>query len=327
LPEINIINPYSTHKVVIKNVAERILGEKGNYKWYAKLSDLSASFYSFLDSELPFAIELETVNRCNYTCSFCPVNSLVDPRDYQIMSDELLLKIASDLQKANYSNLLGLFSNNEPLLDPRIVDICKLFRKNVEKAYIYMLTNGTKLTADLYIRLFEAGLDELQVDNYNDSLQLIKPVARLLKAINPLTDSKAEEFKSKTKVFLRRRTEILTNRASAAPNKPNDTYKTFHYLENSSCILPFIQLIIRPSGEISLCCHDAHGKVTLGKLVDKSILEVWRISERRVIQRHLQVHGRKGLPLCGRCDVCVLGKDVPTKQLLKKLRNYGRNRD
>ncbi len=310
MADIRVITPYKTPKVVIKEKAKSILGERIYHKVRARLSNLSASFYSFLDSELPLTIELETVNRCNYTCTFCPVNALVDPREYRMMSDELLKKIASDLEEVNYSGLLALFSNNEPLLDPRIVDICRLFRQKARKAYIYILTNGTKLTPDLYMRLFEAGLDELQIDNYNDNLQLIKPVARLLEAINPLSDPKTEEFKSKTKVFLRGRTEVLTNRGGAAPNKAQETYQTFEYLQNTSCAYPFIQLIIRPSGEISMCCNDALGKVTLGNLNDESILEVWKGAKRRAVQRQLQTQGRKALPLCAGCDVSVLAANM-----------------
>ena len=34
-------------------------------------------------------IEIETINRCNGVCSFCPINCRIDPREKKVMSEEL----------------------------------------------------------------------------------------------------------------------------------------------------------------------------------------------------------------------------------------------
>ena len=41
----------------------------------------------------PYSIEIETVNRCNNTCSFCPVNRNNDTRPYQKMTDEFFYSL------------------------------------------------------------------------------------------------------------------------------------------------------------------------------------------------------------------------------------------
>ena len=41
-------------------------------------------------------IEIETVNRCNGKCSFCPVNANEPQREYAKMSTELFYKIIQE---------------------------------------------------------------------------------------------------------------------------------------------------------------------------------------------------------------------------------------
>jgi biotin synthase-like enzyme len=47
-------------------------------------------------------IEIETINRCNNDCAFCPVNRNDDPRPKAVMDDGLLRAIVSQLQDIDY---------------------------------------------------------------------------------------------------------------------------------------------------------------------------------------------------------------------------------
>lgn len=68
------------------------------------------------------AIEIETVNRCNGKCSFCPVNANEPQRPYAKMTDELFKKIIGELKEMDFTDMISLFSNNEPFIDERIED-------------------------------------------------------------------------------------------------------------------------------------------------------------------------------------------------------------
>ena len=89
------------------------------------------------------SIEIEVINRCNGICPFCPVNRNTDPRKLKRMDEALFKKIIDELGEMGYSGRLALHSNNEPFLDPRIVEFTKYAREHVPKAHIYMYTNGT----------------------------------------------------------------------------------------------------------------------------------------------------------------------------------------
>ena len=129
---IRIVNPYENnankHKAIVKKI--------DIYK-----NNLSAYFYKLANKGLPRAIEIETINRCNSDCSFCPVNVHDDPRELVRMSDQLFEKIVKDLANINYKGLIALFGNNDPLLDNSLVERCEYLKKSLPKAYVYIYTN------------------------------------------------------------------------------------------------------------------------------------------------------------------------------------------
>lgn len=225
-------------------------------------------------------IEIETINRCNGVCSFCPVNCRVDPRTRTLMDMELFHKIIDELAGLNYEGSLCTFSNNEPLLDKRIVELNRYARKKLPKARMHLFTNGTLLTVELFLQLIEY-LDELIIDNYNQELKLIE----INKVIAEYVE-KHPELKKKVTIVLRKQNEILTSRGGDAPNRENIVSFPGH-----RCALPFEQMVIRPDGKVSLCCNDPLGKNTLGDASKESLLEIWfgekykRVSDREIYMK------------------------------------------
>ena len=132
-----------------------------------------------------------------------------------------------------------------------------------------------------------------------------KSLAKALEEVNSSNDPEIEKYKRKTKVNIRKKTEVLQSRGGFAPNKKKEDVNTYKYYANHSCVLPFSQFLIRPSGEISLCSHDALGKVTLGDLRKQSITEVWNGERYKEVRRKLlrpMKFGRKSLEVCDGCD-------------------------
>ena len=68
------------------------------------------------------------------------------------------------------------------------------------------------------------------------------------------------------------------------------------------CTRPFSQLVIRPTGEISLCCNDALGKYTMGDLNVQTISEIWNSEKFKSVREEMLKNGRKNLMLCNQCD-------------------------
>jgi len=245
-------------------------------------------------------IEIETVNRCNNDCSFCPVNRHADIREYEKMEESLFEKIIDNLKDLQYDKDISFYSNNEPLLDDRIYDFIKYSKKSIPNARHILYSNGIMLNIKRYEKLFACGLDFLLIDNYSDDGKLIKSVQELYDyyLINENINS------DKTEIVLRRKTETLSNRGGTSPNGKES--KTL----NLSCYLPFKQLVIRPSGKVSLCCYDSYGKTDMGDLNKLSIEELWYGGKHFGILSHLYKKGRDGISICEKCDAAASSKKV-----------------
>lgn len=236
------------------------------------------------------SVEVETINRCNGTCSFCPINSKVDPREKKIMPKKLFYSIVDQLASLNYSGRFSTFSNNEPLLDERIIAFNQYARKRLPYAKFHLYTNGTLLALDKFKALVEV-LDELIIDNYQQDLKLIKPCQEI------------EEYciahpglNKKVTILLRKPNEILTSRGGNAPNRQ----RLKDYSEEP-CVLPFRQFVVRPDGKISLCCNDALGEHTLGDLTKESIVDIWYGETYQKVREQIAA-GRKNYGKCRYCD-------------------------
>lgn len=235
-------------------------------------------------------VEIETINRCNGICSFCPVSRGNDTRAEAYMTDELFGSIIDQLEEIGYTGRLALFSNNEPLLDERIVERARYARAHLPGARLHLFTNGTLLTIEAFSGLMES-LDEMVIDNYNQELKLIAPVKKIVEYCEL-----HEEYKGRVSVTLRKPHEILTSRGGDAPNR-----KDIMEFADDTCVLPMKQLIIRPDGKVSLCCNDPLGKYTMGDLTKNRLLDVW-YGKKFLRVRELLYEGRGKVGNCRYCD-------------------------
>lgn len=156
---------------------------------------------------------------------------------------------------------------------------------------MHLFTNGTLLTLEKFIKLMEY-LDELIIDNYNQELKLIPNVEK----IKGYCEEHPELIKKVT-ISLRKPKEVLATRGGDAPNRKNQiSYK------NTTCVNPFVQMIVRPDGKVSLCCNDPLGRNTLGDLKKNSLTDVWYGEEFMKVRAAIE-KGRQFWPHCEYCDV------------------------
>ena len=70
----------------------------------------------------------------------------------------------------------------------------------------------------------------------------------------------------------------------------------------SPCMLPYMQMVVRPDGKVSRCCQDAYGNETLGDLSEESVMEIWQGEKYNVFRKRLHKN-RAEVPYCCNCDV------------------------
>lgn len=263
---------------------------------YLKRKDLNSDYFvrnitKMYKEKAPLiqTIEIETINRCNNDCSFCPVNRKDDTRPFLKMEDSLFEKIIDELADMDYRGYISLFSNNEPLIDVRIYQFIEYAKKKLPKATHCLYTNGILLDEEKYLRL-TSYLDYLVIDNYNDDL-------KLLDNIQPIVQKyKDEPSQCKVSILMRKKNQVLLNRGGEAPNREKGDEFT------SSCVLPFMQMIIRPDGKVSRCCQDALAKTTLGDVSKQSVKQTWESEEYADFRKDLILQGRNKVDFCKYCD-------------------------
>ena len=235
------------------------------------------------------AIELETLNRCNGVCRFCPVNKHDDTREYKAMDEGLFDKIINNLAQLKYDGSLALYSNNEPFLDDRLLSFAKKARHELPNAYIHITTNGTLLTPDKFKAIIPF-LNHMHINSYGDGIKKHKNALLINEYCNDNLNLRKKVSFYETDIKA-----VRTSRGGQAPNKPETK------LIPVSCHLPWVQMIVRPTGEVSLCCNDGLGKYTLGNAEFQTLEEIWQSQAYIGVRRSL-MGSRMNLELCKHCD-------------------------
>lgn len=266
-------------------------------KDYAKWRSLGEYYWKYMQhfnasKEMPLFkyIEIETVNRCNGECSFCPVNKNMPQRNYRKMSDEMFYDIVNQLAALKFNGTIALFENNEPFIDERIVDFAKYTREKCPDAYIYLKTNGTLLSTERFKEIIQY-LDFLGVDNYHGEGDRIPD-----KFEEMAIYCKERGYSDRFRFYSINKNAERSSRGGNAPNMK------IWYTTEVPCALLFVQMSIRPDGKVSLCCNDALGENTLGDISKNTLVEIWK-SETFCNHRKMMIKGgRYGIETCRYCN-------------------------
>lgn len=246
---------------------------------------------------MPQVVNIETINRCNSTCAFCTANIHAEKRPFAKISDDLYYSIIDQLADWGYKGHLTLYGNNEPLLDPRIVELHRYAREKLPDCFIFMSTNGLILTLDK-IREVQPYIDQLIINNYANEYKLHDN----LQQIYDYVSAHPEEFEDiEIVIQMRYLQEVLTNRAGSAPNK-KATQKEY----KQSCLLPFTDMWITPNGKVGLCCCDNLEVTDFGDLNKQTLKECWSSPKLMAVRRLLQ-KGRNQYSFCRYCDFIDAG--------------------
>ena len=171
-------------------------------------------FLSTGEPPMPLVVNLETINRCNSTCSFCTANKNAEKRPYKRMEDSLFYSIIDQLAEWGYTGHLTLYGNNEPFLDTRIVEFHKYCREKLPHSFIFLSSNGLLLTVDKVKEIIPY-VNQLIINNYCRDMKLHDNV----REIYEYAKSHPDEFKDvELLIQMRYMDAVLSNRAGSAPN-------------------------------------------------------------------------------------------------------------
>lgn len=280
------------------NTTSRLALEFASRKSHKKVKAYIDLFNNYESVPIFKMVNIETVNRCNGTCAFCPANIKSEKRELKIMTQDLFEKIIMELKSLKWQGRVFLNVNNEPLIDKNIIERASFTKKQLgDKVTVSMFTNGKLLTIDKLVSLV-GGVDELIINNYSESYRLNSKNTELYKYVK----SNLPQFRSMNIIINRRYVhEILATRAGNAPNK-----KTRNNNVTTPCIYPYTDITIFPDGKVGLCCNDCYEVTTYGDINSQSLVDIWLSNGLREVRSHMK-QGRLNVPFCVECDVMDSG--------------------
>lgn len=259
-------------------------------------------FLSTDEPPMPLVVNLETINRCNSTCSFCTANKNAEKRPYRRMEDSLFYSIIDQLADWGYTGHLTLYGNNEPFLDTRIVEFHKYCREKLPHSFIFLSSNGLLLTVDKVKEIIPY-VNQLIINNYCRDMKLHDNV----KEIYEYAKSHPEEFKDvELLIQMRYMDAVLSNRAGSAPNKTNDVK-----IIRETCLMPYTDMFIFPDGRMGICCCDNFETTTLADLTKTPLKEAWNSPEYRKLRKDIRT-SRADYAFCKYCDFIDAGLRMDT---------------
>ena len=263
-------------------------------------------------------IQIQTVSWCNRSCAFCPSGKFPVPKAFMPLA--VYHRIIDQLHDLNFNGRLSPYLMNESLLDKRLPELVAYARQRCPDSWIAINTNGDALSETLICRLFDAGLNCMDVNAYDNPAQYQAYIALAERTtaqrpdityatgyLDPTFNS--DHLPRHTKILhcrdmtdwemrFRDQLEItdLINRAGNVPDAPRLTEPLA-----LGCERPFQQMYINYLGEAVLCCNDWRFEVIMGDTAESSLLEIWTNDKYRAYREQLQRRNRN-MTLCASCD-------------------------
>ncbi|MBU0471710.1 MAG: SPASM domain-containing protein [Nanoarchaeota archaeon] len=279
----------------------------------------------------PNTVQIQTSNKCNADCVFCPYSHTEAKKDFQIMDWKLYKKIIDECSENKVQNILP-FLFNEPLLNKELVKYINYAKEKNPASVIKIFTNGSLLTNKLSKELLDSKIDQVifsfngsTKEEYESSMKNLD-FEKTKKRISEFIKLRGEKNKPKIAIHMLK-VGFSESSFSNIRNYWNSLGVAVHIFkyENRAgnvadyditspsnikkvpCKRLLTQIYILVNGDVILCCADWKSEVVLGNLKKQTISEVWN-GEKRLEYEKAHLEGRYDeLKLC---DVCNFNEVV-----------------
>lgn len=273
--------------------------------------------------EPPFAVQIELSEGCNLRCPFCGINGIrTAEKTYKFMDRKTAKTIATQMAAYGWNSRIEFAMHGEPTMNPIAADIVSIFRKNLPKASILMLSNGGGLLpgAPEKIRaLMDAGLNTLGLDEYQQ-VKLVPKIMEHLRTHQGISALPPNNFdiyvypdqpegnphgrqapRTRRVVHIRpidmssSGTHATLNNHAGAGAPKSDAGR------GKPCAKPFREISFRWDGSVAVCCNDWRGELACGNINKDTLEDIWNGPIMDAARRRL-VSGDRDFGPCDGCD-------------------------
>lgn len=229
-------------------------------------------------------VEINPLDICNRSCSFCPQSSDHFLPKRGRVSLKIIEKIANDLEEICFDGRVTFTGFGEPLLYKDLIAAISILKSKITRVqWIEVVTNGDYLTRERVLALDNAGCTNVTVSMYDGDLSHVFLPMFQNTDIDVTLKHSYNGFLEVNRNEMLVRTDILT--------------------KNDPCYLPFYKMVIDMDGNVILCSNDWSRSVDLGNIVDQSISSIW-LDQKYVDYRKKLIDGnRKDCKPCSKCNI------------------------
>ena len=271
---------------------------------------------------LPKFIQFETETTCNQRCSFCPHGKMTKREQ---MNDELIAKIIKECIPT--AEACCPFLMQDPILEPRILDILKEIKKTNWRCQTTLYTTMSNATDEQITRIVNEGLlNNLFVSLYGTEWQKGLNEEKAEANVMKLYYEKRKQCKTYPKITMMRIHDLedietakkkLDRWHHIADWMQIVPFDTFHGTisepdrgrtrgpnkERNPCHRLWNGMNIHSNGVVVPCCIDYDEMMPMGNMNRQSALEIWN-SDKFNELRELHMQKRfDEIELCKNCNV------------------------
>lgn len=285
----------------------------------------------------PMILQVQTINRCNAACAFCPYPYTVHLQEKRIMNDDLYTKIVDECVAESDLHDFVPMSKNEPLLDTKMEERVAEFKSKAQPhQMVELVTNGSPLTPARAQRLMAAGVDLITVSvnasneqTYNKVMIGLswKQVMNNIEALSKVELSKVNVYlrfvreqdnHKELDVFRKRWKRFnlfsfnVNNRAGTVRDYEMKVINYNSFIEKIKriagsrvypvCPYVFSMMHVLENGDVPMCSNDWANRDVIGNVQTQTIREIYN-SPRMNEVRELMAEGRfEEIDACRECS-------------------------
>lgn len=263
------------------------------------------------DVQLPYYLDVELTNFCNFNCCFCPTGTKAMQRMRGHMPDNVADAIAENVKKYNIP-AVRFIRWGEPTLHPNYLSILEKVKN--AGALIHINTNGSLLDEAQIQKLLDMHLDSIKFSfqgadegTYNemreggDYLRLLDIVRKFhemrgekdypyIQISTTLTGETAEQiegFKSDigdycdyynvgyTKLNHLNVDTMNIDEEEKKKIRRLQEHETINHTFRPVCVEAFDKLSINWNGDVTLCCGDYDNFMLVGNILDMDLKQIF----------------------------------------------------
>ena len=215
----------------------------------------------------------------------------------EFISDELHKKLCDELKEFNYSGLIIYSGFVEPMLDKNIYNLVNYAKKTLPNSRVEMISNGDVLNDKRLKKLYDSGLDRLQISLYDGEEQHLEFI-KLGKKLN----LKNNQYVLRAR-YLPQEQDFGITLSNRGGMLENAEYKIGERSEaRKSMFYPSYKFFLDYNGDVLMCSHDWGKKNILGNLKKEKFIDIW-LSKKSQFARNKLNNADRSISPCNVCDV------------------------